>query len=211
MNTIETIDIVTPATGNPSSVIPAQAGISSGPRAVGEGIPASAGMTTDNPSHSLIFKPARKDAVLRDESGGSMVEFALIAPLLFVILFGIIEFGVLLFDKAMLTNASREGARAGIVFDFDGAAGTNHPNDATIIQTVQQYCQDYLISFGTGSTLTVNISRTGSATLDSAGDQLTVNVTYPFRFLVFSNILALIGGDIGNTLNLEAETVMRME
>lgn len=211
MDTTETIDSIRPATGSSAFVIPAEAGISSATHAVGEEIPTCAGMTAGCPAQSLIFKPARKAAVLRDENGGSMVEFALIAPLLFVILFGIIEFGVLLFDKAMLTNASREGARAGIVYDFDSTTGTNHPDDATIITTVQQYCQDYLISFGTGTALTVAVSRTGSTSLDAAGDQLTVNVTYPFRFLVFSNILALIGGDLGDTFTLEAETVMRME
>jgi len=149
--------------------------------------------------------------MIEDENGGSMAEFAIIAPLLFVILFGIIEFGVLLYDKAMLTNASREGARAGIVYDFDSVAGTNHPDNATIIATVQQYCQDYLISFDSASAVNINISRAGSPSLDSAGDQLTVNVTYPFRFLVFSNVLALLGGNINDSLNLQAETVMRME
>jgi Flp pilus assembly protein TadG len=33
-----------------------------------------------------------------------------------MLLFGIIEFGIILYDKAMITNASREGARAGIVY-----------------------------------------------------------------------------------------------
>ena len=169
------------------------------------------GMTANCRSRSLIYKVAGKYPIMRDENGGSLIEFAIIAPLLFVILFGIIEFGVLLFDKAMLTNASREGARAGIVYDFDSSTGTNHPDNATIIAAVQQYCQDYLISFDSSSAVNIAISRSGSPSLDSAGDQLTVNVTYPFRFLVFSNVLALLGGGINDNLNLQAETVMRME
>ena len=177
----------------------------------GEEIPGRSGMTAECSSRSLVYRPAWKEAMIEDENGGSLIEFAIIAPLLFVILFGIIEFGVLLYDKAMLTNASREGARAGIVYDFDSTAGTNHPDNATIIATVQQYCQDYLISFDSSSAVNIAISRAGSSSLDSAGDQLTVNVTYPFRFLVFSNILALLGGDINDNLNLQAETVMRME
>ena len=40
-----------------------------------------------------------------------MVEFALVAPLLFVLLFGIIESCLILYDQAFITNASREGAR----------------------------------------------------------------------------------------------------
>lgn len=177
----------------------------------GQAVPSRNGMTADCSTRSLIYRPAWKNAMLEDENGGSLIEFAIIAPLLFVILFGIIEFGVLLFDKAMLTNASREGARAGIVYDFDSTAGTNHPDNATIIAAVQQYCQDYLISFDNAAAVNVAITRTGSPSLDSAGDQLTVNVTYPYRFLVFSNVLALLGGGIGDSLNLQAETVMRME
>ena len=55
--------------------------------------------------------------MIRDESGGSLIDFAITTPLLFIIAFGIMEFGILLYDKAVITNASREAARAGIVFD----------------------------------------------------------------------------------------------
>ena len=39
----------------------------------------------------------------------------MLLPLLMMILFGIIEFGLALYRQAILTNASREGARLGIV------------------------------------------------------------------------------------------------
>ena len=50
-----------------------------------------------------------------------------------MLLFGIIEFGIILYDKAMITNASREGARAGIVFDPDGIS------DSYIREVVKTY------------------------------------------------------------------------
>lgn len=148
-------------------------------------------------------KASRRDCVMRikDQKGGSLVEFAIIAPLLFVIFFGIIEFGILLYDKALITNASREGARAGIVFSTP-----QRISDAEITQVVTNYCEDHLISFGTSSISTI-LNRTGN----EAGDILTVTVNYSFRFLVFSNVLALIGGNVGNLINLHAETVMRLE
>ncbi len=43
--------------------------------------------------------------------GQSMTEFALIAPLLFLVLFAIVQFGVLMLTKSALTYATREGAR----------------------------------------------------------------------------------------------------
>jgi Flp pilus assembly protein TadG len=145
---------------------------------------------------------------IKNQNGGSLVEFVIIAPLLFVILFGIIEFGILIFDKAMITNASREGARAGIVF--------NKPlNDNEIRQLVRDYCEDHLISFGSGSEPEILINwgqrvygEGESARIDQI---LTINVNYPFRFLAFSNVLALLGGDVADLVNLSAVTVMRLE
>jgi Flp pilus assembly protein TadG len=143
---------------------------------------------------------------LRNENGGTMVEFAIISPLLFILLFGIIEFAVLLFDKATITNASREGARAGIVFNFD-PSGPTRISDDQIRTIVSNYCASHLISFGSGSTLTTLITRTGS----EEGANLTVTVNYPYRFLAFSNLIALFGGSAASPLNLNAVTVMRLE
>ena len=49
------------------------------------------------------------------QKGAAMVEFALILIPLLLITFGIIEFGMFMYNQQVLTNASREGARAGIV------------------------------------------------------------------------------------------------
>jgi Flp pilus assembly protein TadG len=48
--------------------------------------------------------------MIRDQNGGAAVEFAIILPLLIALLFGIVEFGLLLYNKQIITNASREGA-----------------------------------------------------------------------------------------------------
>ena len=44
-----------------------------------------------------------------------MVEFALVAPMFFLVLFGIIEAGRFIFYYETLNNATREGARYAIV------------------------------------------------------------------------------------------------
>lgn len=142
---------------------------------------------------------------LRNEKGAAMVEFAVIAPLLFIILFGIIEFSILMYDKAMLTNASREGARVGIVYSTP-----TRISNSQIETAVRDYCEDHLISFAASSVVTVNITPDNVADRNS-GDSLTVTVNYPFRFLAFSNLLSLIGGNMSNVFNLQAITVMRME
>jgi Flp pilus assembly protein TadG len=134
---------------------------------------------------------------LKEEKGAAAVEFAIVLPLMCMLLFGIIEFGLVMYDQTMITNASREGARAGIVFN------TTPVSDGEITTVVENYCSAHLVSFGSGALPTTTISRTGTA----AGDALTVNVTYPYTFLVLPNFATSLTGAI----SLQAETVMRME
>jgi Flp pilus assembly protein TadG len=127
-----------------------------------------------------------------------MVEFAIVLPLLFTLVFGIIEFGILLYNKAMVTNASREGARLGILYSYPD------PIPVTDIQNkVLAYCSGNMITFGTAA----NPTTTVSGQCDAAGDPLTVNVTYPYKFLVLPNFVTSLTG----TINVAAQTIMRCE
>ena len=52
-----------------------------------------------------------------DDSGAAAVEFALVVPLLLLIVFGIINFGILFSQQLTINNAVREGARRAVVGD----------------------------------------------------------------------------------------------
>lgn len=52
---------------------------------------------------------------IKNESGQSLVEFALVVPILLLFILGILEFGWLLNAKITLTGGAREGARAAVV------------------------------------------------------------------------------------------------
>lgn len=54
--------------------------------------------------------------------GQSLVEFALVLPILLLLILGMIEFGWILNGKITLTSAVREGARAAIVCETIGDA-----------------------------------------------------------------------------------------
>jgi len=113
------------------------------------------------------------------ERGVAAVEFALLLPVLALILFGIIEFGLLLYDQQVITNASREGARAGIV------EAATRPILADITTVVTSYTGNYLVTFAGG---TVNPSVTApSGTCTAFGSSLEVSVTYQYTFLVLKN------------------------
>lgn len=133
------------------------------------------------------------------EKGASVVEFALVLPLLLLLLFGIIEFGIILFDKAMLTNACREGARAGIVSCSPRVAETE------IVDITRGYCASNLITFAS-SPPPPDVIVTFPASL-TFGNDLKVQANFIYEFLVVS---ALIPG-LPHAITLEAETVMKYE
>jgi hypothetical protein len=137
----------------------------------------------------------------RNHRGASAVEFALILPLLIVLLFGIVEFGLLMYNKAVITNASREGARAGIVF-------SPRPDEAAINGVVRSYADPRVISFPTG----VTNPDVPSGPCTAFGNNLIVDVSYPHQFLVFSGIVGLLGsGTTPGIITLTARTVMKCE
>ncbi len=146
-----------------------------------------------------------KKGLLKRSKGASAVEFGIILPLLILLVFAIVELSFALYDKAMITNASREAARAGIVYRIPAVT------DSEIKGVVNNYLGSHLINLGgkrspsgdpvTGAT--VLVMRSGS----SPGSELKVRVGYTYSFLVLPNVSQGLGGGI----NMSAETVMRME
>lgn len=67
----------------------------------------------------------------REERGQATVEFALVVGLLFVLVFGIVDFSRLVFSYATMSNGVREGARYAVVHP-----GPEH--EAAIIARAQQ-------------------------------------------------------------------------
>jgi len=150
---------------------------------------------------------------LKNQKGTSVVEFAIVLPLLVLLLFGIIEFSLLLFNKQVITNASREGARAGIV------AQVPRVSDPAIRKVVSDYAKAHLVTFGSDTLVEdadhIPIVREDVNTdnpPNSFGDDLKVTVNYQYDFLVFPGIIVgLFSGSMGQTLPLRAVTVMRLE
>lgn len=129
---------------------------------------------------------------LRSESGASAVEFALLLPVLMMILFGIIEFGFALYQQAILTNASREGARLGIVQSIPAIT------TAQINAAIDAYLTPAGINPG-------NVTRAivaGGVT----GTPVTVSLTLPYTFMVLPSLTS-----VAPQINLTANTVMRHE
>ena len=133
-----------------------------------------------------------------NENGAAALEFALVLPLLLLLVFGIIEFGIIMFDKAVLTNACREGARAGIV---SKSPRLTRPE----INNIVDNCQDHLITFGASPTLTLNSTPTNPVALFN--EDLLVTATYNYDFLLIPGFIPVLP----QTFPITATTVMKYE
>jgi Flp pilus assembly protein TadG len=94
-----------------------------------------------------------------------VVEFALVAPLFFLFIFGMIEYGRLIMVQQILTNAAREGARVAIL---DGRTAADVTNAA------DQYLGGANIH---GATVSVTPDPPSSA---ANGNPVTVTISVPF-------------------------------
>jgi Flp pilus assembly protein TadG len=129
-------------------------------------------------------------------NGQSLVEFALVLPLLVALTIGMLEFGIFLYNQQMITNASREGARRGIVSRTERVPITGADS---IQSVVENYCADHLVTFGTATPPRVIVSGYDANAL--FGADLTVRVEYDYRFILFSSA----------TTTMVAQTVMKYE
>ena len=162
---------------------------------------------------------------INNQNGAAMVEFAIVLPLLLILIFGIIEFSVMFYDKAMLTNATREGARAAILFADDRPDpaktddGYDYDSDVAsktqaIKDVVIQYCQTNLITFGDASDPSILSDEIDvqPGPCESSADNVTVSVSYEYTFLVFPKLItAFFSGSSSDSLTISARTVMRCE
>ena len=117
---------------------------------------------------------------LRDQKGATTVEFAFVA-ILFVLLFlGIIDFGLLLYNQQVITNAGREGARYGIV-----ARPEDYKiSDADIEAKVNNFASSHLVYRGTGDFFVDAKFKNvlGLNYCEKFKDELTVYVKYEYSF-----------------------------
>ena len=67
----------------------------------------------------------------RDQRGAAVVEFAIIAPILFLLVFGLIDFGFIFNDYLSVRNGVQNGARLGAVANF----GTLTPATSSCVLT----------------------------------------------------------------------------
>ena len=126
-------------------------------------------------------------SLLDGERGASAVEFAMILPLLIVLVLGIAEFGRAFQVQGTLSAAAREGVRLMALENDPAAARAAVRNAATSLDPGVTDAQ-------------IAITPTTCPTLDAGSTSVRLTVRYPMPHIT---------GFFGSTVNLTGTGVMR--
>jgi Flp pilus assembly protein TadG len=122
--------------------------------------------------------------------GVAVVEFAIVAPVFFMMVIGFIEFGRALMVQQVLINASRVGARQ---------ASTTGATTSQVQAAVQAYTNGVSING-------VKVTVTPDPSAAAAGTAITVETTVPFGSVSWMNTPWFLAGK-----TLKASSQMRKE
>ena len=153
----------------------------------------------------------KEDCISRNQNGAAAVEFAIILPLFLLIVFGIVEWSLYLFNDHIITDASRRGARRGIV------QASPRILEDEISATVLAYTGDNLVTFGTQTPPTVTVKNLSDPSMPSPikcvtfNEDLEVTVSYNYGFAVFPKLIKVFGGNLAMVKPITARTVMKCE
>jgi hypothetical protein len=148
---------------------------------------------------------------LRSERGAIAVEFAIIFPILMVLVFGIIDFGHAWYMRHMMSDASREGARYATRYKTDATGHRILPKNLS--PTVANYV---LTTWGLTSRLPANaspmVTPSGAAATESnasilAGEDFIVTITATKTWFVLDSLIP----GLGSSKTLSVATTMTCE
>jgi Flp pilus assembly protein TadG len=142
----------------------------------------------------------------KSERGAELIEFALVFPLLLLVILGIVDFGFLFQRMEVVTNAAREGARIAVL-----------PGYATA--DVQSRVQQYIAAGGlpTGGGKLIPAVVTDATVTVSAGPPAVtvpakrVSVTYFHDYMFLGPMMSWFGGAAFSSVPVRGLAVMRDE
>ena len=119
------------------------------------------------------------------DKGATAVEFALVVPLLLVLIVGLIDFGRMGFAQVSVTSASREGARYSSLF----SSGITSMQTFTDLVQASAPAAASVSQLDSAGTLTISVSQCSSA---QSNENTTVTVSTTFKWLLPVGLLTMI-------------------
>ncbi len=142
--------------------------------------------------------PSRASRRCHGDGGAALVEFTLVSVLLLLVVFGIINFGLLLSFKQDMTRAAAEGARAGAVA-ASGAAATDAEDetDRAVREFSNRFSADGCNTAGMDCQVEL-LDCGGSTNQPNVPDCITVTLIYDYQDHPLVTPIPLLSGLLPN-------------
>ena len=140
--------------------------------------------------------PKVTDPRRQRQRGSIVVEMAMVLPLFLFLMGGIIDMGFLFWEKHVITNATREGARAAAKAMDTGTAVLAQMTQSQVQQVVQNYLDQFNLKNLDGSAFVLNSSNF-SYTWTNTGSGLALDVALnqvPYKMMLLPNFSTFFGG-----------------
>jgi Flp pilus assembly protein TadG len=149
---------------------------------------------------AAVIPPRARRSAWSSESGAELIEFALALPLLLLLGFGIMDFGLLFQRYEVITNAAREGARVAVLPGY---------STADVIARVDQF----MSASGLNAARPAPVIVTQTIPVGAQCASLTsVTVTYPQTLSMVAGIASYFGATgLGGRTGITATAQMRNE
>lgn len=149
-------------------------------------------------------------ATMKRRRGAALVEFAIVVPLLMLLLMGIMEFGMILHDYLSISQGAREGVREAAVGSPQSKV-RGRVMRASLPAITPEMIQIHYYDEAQGRWLDAKDDSSGTSNLVPPRSLIRVRVVnYPHR-LITGNFFAWLPGVRGNVLPLTGGMTMRRE
>jgi Flp pilus assembly protein TadG len=137
--------------------------------------------------------------------GQSLVEAALVLPILLILFLGIAEVGFFLFAQVQVANATREGARYGSLCRLNHTC--TDLTDAVKSAVFSEAQLLHMSDAGSGRNTTVEVQPPSLTTAPLVGVPITVTVVYTYSSPFISNFVPMFPA----TLPIQHSVVMHFD
>ncbi len=135
----------------------------------------------------------RRFGRLRREEGQALVEFALVLPVLLMIVTGITSFGIVFYRYVTLTDAVRVGARTLALQRGNSSPCTSAANQ-TVASAIDVGLTNSQLTFSyNGTPFYASATCSGSGATWNQGDSVTVQAQIPYSLSIFGMLTVMSG------------------
>jgi Flp pilus assembly protein TadG len=148
------------------------------------------------------LKPLSPLGRLRAQSGSQLVEFALLLPIMLLIIAGIADLGIMLRANSVTANAAREGARIAVV-----TGGAENDYALARARVAEALAEGDL----TGAAVVTIVPGSVTIAPNTLAAGVRVTIAYVHTTLFLPTIVGFINGTFAQTITIQSTAFMRTE